>query len=477
MAPDLRAAERCTEGSMKFAATSFTLLLILSCELSAGVRARPIGGPAPVPLRQPYLDAAREAAAWLETLERRAANGALSWPSSEGAAGASTGVDLGAAGIGAFHLRLYEATGQRSYLDKAIGAGEFIAGSYGSGGGGVDWLGGRAGGGDYFLALYEATGDSRWLDEAKKAAAALISVSLGNSSTIYWRNGNFYTGLAHGAAGIGLFFVHLHEETGDSQYLDVAMRAYRWMMQHTLPAGGGVTFKRLTTDSSGYHGWCGGSVGAAIFFEELARVSGSPEVEQAWRSTLEGLLDTADRLGSPANPQLAWRYGPDSTGSHPIIYCHGGAATAAVLARAFLATGDGRYRDAALSAGRWLDAKAVREPEGLSWYHIDRSKYHELGFLTGTASVGHSSVELYRALGEASSLDRARSAAAWLLSMAQHPVAGQSKWITRTDTVGGVPRYDTGWYMGAAGIGLFLLELHDAERGDVLPRRFSIANP
>ena len=142
-------------------------------------RRRAVAPPPPSVIDHAYLNAARAAASWLESLERRGAGDALSWPTSEAATGAATGVDLGAAGIGAFHLRLYEVTGEHRYLDKAIGAGSWIANAYASGGGGVDWLGGRAGGGEYFLALYEATGDGRWRDEAKKAAASLIAVSRG----------------------------------------------------------------------------------------------------------------------------------------------------------------------------------------------------------------------------------------------------------------------------------------------------------
>lgn len=427
-----------------------------------------------------YLNAAREAAAWLETLERRGPGDSLSWPQAEGASGGSAGVDLGAAGIGAFHLRLYLVTGEQRYLDKAVGAGAFIASTYANGGGGVDWLGGRAGGGDYFLFLYEVTRDPRWLQEAKQAATSLVAAGLGDEQTISWRNGNFYTGLAHGAAGIGLFFLHLHEHTGDAQYLEVARRAYRWTMLYTLPVGTGITFKRLTTDSTGYNGWCGGSVGAAIFFEELYRATGDTQVLATWRSTLQGLLDAAVHRGTTAEPQLAWRYGPTGSGSgggFPVIYCHGGSSTAALFARTALTLHESQYREAAVAGGRWLDAVAIAETEGRSWNHISGGPLHELGLLTGTASVGHASIELYRALRDPKDLDRARAAAAWLLTKAEHNAPGQSKWITRTDTIGGTPRYDTGWYMGAAGIGLFFLELHDAERGDIVPRRFSIVNP
>jgi hypothetical protein len=250
-------------------------------------------------------------------------------------------------------------------------------------------------------------------------------------------------------------------------------------MQNAIPAGRGMTLRRVTTDEIGYHGWCGGAVGAVIFLNELSRATGDVAVASSRDAFLEGLLDTAVRGGPPGQPFAAWRYGPSSGngGGMPVIYCHGGSSTAALFAREFVRSGDPRYRETARAASRWLDLVAIAENPGRSWNHISGSPFHELGFLTGTASVGHASLELYRALRDPADLERARAAAAWLLSMGERNAPGQMKWITRTDTVGGTPRHDTGWYMGAAGIGLFLLELHEAERGDVLPRPFSIANP
>jgi hypothetical protein len=451
------------------------VVLLLAVSFPASARRRAVAHPTPRPIvDSEYLNAARAAAAWLETLERRDGE-KLSWPASEGSSAHAADISQGASGIGAFYLRLYAATHERVFLDKALGAGAYVAAA--NGGGGVDWLIGRTGAGEFFLMLYQATGDPRWLEEARKMAAALVAVSLGDAQTIYWRNGYLFTSLAHGAAGTGLFFLHLHEVTGEAEHLDVAMRAYRWMMGHTLRAESGITFKRTTEDTAGHHGWCGGDVGAAIFLQELARATGDAEVEKAWRATLQGLSDSAHVRGDPGAPEYFWRYGPTSTGGAPVIYCHGGAGAAARFASAFLVTGEPEYRETAVAAARWLDGVAIAEAAGRSWRHIMGSPLHELGLLTGTASVGHASLELYRALREPADLERARAAAAWLLSMAEHPAAGQSKWITRTDTVGGTPRYDTGWYMGAAGIGLFFLELHEAERGDLLPRRFSIANP
>jgi hypothetical protein len=76
-------------------------------------------------------------------------------------------------------------------------------------------------------------------------------------------------------------------------------------------------------------------------------------------------------------------------------------------------------------------------------------------------------------LTRSSYLSEAQAAAQYLLNVADHPQTGQARWLTYTlpkpawasDPVGFPVEYDTGWYTGAAGIGIFLLDLHDATRG------------
>jgi hypothetical protein len=57
----------------------------------------------------------------------------------------------------------------------------------------------------------------------------------------------------------------------------------------------------------------------------------------------------------------------------------------------------------------------------------------------------------------------AKGAANWLLSIADSPSENQMRWINYTSATSSMDRkeYYTGWYNGAAGIGLFLLELYE----------------
>jgi lantibiotic modifying enzyme len=462
-----------------------------------------------LPLRTtPYLDAALEVSNYLTSLERPQASG-IAWPSSDQpSAYISTGVDVGASGIGFFYLRLYQVTRDPAYLDKARKAADFVAYQYRNGQiyGDYDWLSGVAGGGEFFLAMYSATADPAFLDRAKFAGDWLESSALVDAGGYHWvfpGLTNVYTSLAHGAGGVALFLTHLYRQTSNPTDLQYAEGAVRWATHYTLPLGdSAIGWKRLTTDTVTYNGWCGGSAGMYFVLKELWQVTGNDDYWNLMLSTARGLTIAADwkcpgggaysaSAGCPggALPQAAWGYGIPSYNDYPEIVCHGVSSMLFVLFDAFASTGDATFRDAARAGIRWLEAVAEAQPQGLRWEHIYGSGLLEPGFLTGTAAVGYAFLRYsrldpddspappHRTAGPrpaaSSYLKEAQAAADYLLSVADHPQPGQSRWLTyslpkpalASDPVGFPVEYDTGWYTGAAGIGIFLLDLHDATRG------------
>jgi uncharacterized protein YyaL (SSP411 family) len=433
-----------------------------------------------------YLNEAIAAAEWLATLERPTSTG-LAWARGEGQNAGGIGVDSGAAGIGAFHLRLYQTTRQPRFLDKAQRAAAYIASEFRAGRFySHEWLAGGAGGGDFLLQVYAVTNDQSLLHAAHLVGDSLIRTAIRDGDGIYWKHNpqivNVYTGIAHGAAGSAMFLVKLYNAGRDSRYLAAAEEAYRWIARHTIElqaAPRAITWKRLITDSAGYNGWCGGSMGMALLLDELHRATGKQEYLDAWMATAEGLLVGAAR--PELTPlELAWGHAP-ATGTAlglSTAYCHGTSANAVILAEAVVRTGEARFASAPAAAGRWLDRVAIAGPGGGHlWEHFVGGRYRETGLLTGAASVGHGSLKLYALTGDVAHLQRAGSAAAYLTAVADHPRPGQSRWLDRFDNSGEPPVYESGIYGGAAGIGIFLLELHDSQRGRLLSNRFSPMNP
>jgi len=460
------------------------------------------------PITTPYLDTAIQVSNYLTSLERPQRSG-IAWPASDQpGAYVSTGVDMGAAGIGFFYLRLYQVTRDPAFLDKARQAADFVDYQYRNGGiyGDYDWLSGVAGGGEFFLAMYSATGDPTFLDRATFAGDWLAGNALSDANGYHWvfpGLTNVYTSLAHGAGGVALFLAHLYEQTDNPTYLQYAEGAVRWVRQYTVPLGNSaIGWKRLTTDTVTYNGWCGGSAGMYFILKELWQVTGNDDYRDLMLDTARGLLAAADwscpgggaysaSTGCPGGelPQAAWGYGVPSYNYYPEIVCHGVASMMFVLFDAFANTGDTTFRDTARAGIRWLEAVAEAQPQGLRWEHIQGTGLLEPGLLTGTASIGYaflrfSSMDPVDAgtlagspamarLTRSSYLSEAQAAAQYLLNVADHPQTGQARWLTYTlpkpawasDPVGFPVEYDTGWYTGAAGIGIFLLDLHDATRG------------
>ena len=213
-----------------------------------------------------YLDAAEKTAGWLSSIVQEKNDG-LCWPASDISTYNTPGLCTGAAGVGLFYLKLYQVTGKSSYLDIAEKVGDYIyyehryVNMHGP-----DWFTGAASGGEYFLALFKETGKSEYLQKAEYFAEWLIDNKYTGGGGYYWKHypefEKIYTGIAHGAAGIGLFFLNLYEQAHNPLYLEYAEKALVWMSNHIVRFDvNSIGWKRLTTDNFAYHLWCGGSTG------------------------------------------------------------------------------------------------------------------------------------------------------------------------------------------------------------------------
>lgn len=463
-------------------------LVVVALTIPAEAKRRAVAPSRPSPETSPYLTEAVATAEWITSLERASADGrSLSWAATQNGGGGWIGIDSGAAGIGSFFLRLYRTTNDTRWLDKAERgarhvANEFRAGRFAS----HEWLGGAAGAGHFLLEIHHATNAQEYLEAAHLAGDFLIRTAIVEGDGVYWKHSpqmtRIYTGIAHGAAGAAMFLVELYEASGDSRYLDTAERTVRWLATHTLElpneARPAITWKRLTTDSAGYNGWCGGSMGIALLLDALHRATGKAEYRDTWFATAEGLWIGASRpRKSPL--EIGWVHAPtigSNRNSLGTAYCHGTPSNALILADAATRAGGERYSEAAAAAGRWLDRVAVPFGGGALWPQFVGSEYRETGLLTGTASVGHGSLELYAWTRDRMHLDRALAAGDYLLAVADHPQPGHARWLNRFDD-SHPAEYRTGWYSGAAGIGIFLVELHDALGGRIVTTGFSPLHP
>lgn len=104
-----------------------------------------------------------------------------------------------------------------------------------------DLDGGVAGWGLARLKAWHATRQKRWLDAAIAAGAWLLARANGSGSMLHWKAApRDALGLAHGASGISLFFLHLHAATRETAYLETARRALDFDLAHPVAAADGT---------------------------------------------------------------------------------------------------------------------------------------------------------------------------------------------------------------------------------------------
>ncbi len=209
-----------------------------------------------------WLSTAIETAAWLESIAQVRGEG-LGWSSDSARLDAVTPGLPGTSGAGFFFLRLFQVTRDPRYLAVAERAAVSVGATCGSFG--FDWQAGTVGCGEFLVAVYRETRVPRQLQRAEAMAASLLNRAKRDGDGMFWdfpNSTNVYTGVAHGAGGVIVLMLDLYELTGKQTYLDTAQAAWRWIARHDVVLGAGaVGWKRLTTDTTAYNGWCGGAAG------------------------------------------------------------------------------------------------------------------------------------------------------------------------------------------------------------------------
>ena len=413
-----------------------------------------------------YLAAAEKTANWLIALTEEQYDG-FCWPESDINSLKTPGLCNGAAGTGLFFLKLYKVTGNTFYLNVAEKAGKYIYYEHtGVNMYGPDSFFGAASGGNYFLDLFKEAGKDEYLEKAKYFAGWLIDNKYTEGGGYFWKHSpdyqKIYPGIAHGTAGIGLFFLKIYEQTLDTQYLEYAEKAFLWMTNHIIRFDeNSIGWKRLNTDDFAYHLWCGGSTGIIFFLKKLYETTGKSSYENYLRETVNGLM----KYAVYSNDGCSWFYTSDQSGGFSTIYCHGTSSTALALFSANAILNQEDCLNCARSGAKWLEhLKKYKSSCSIYWTYFSNSTLVNTGFLTGVASIGYSFVEYYKFDPYIKYLDLARLAANWILEVADSPTENQIRWVNYTSATNSSSekkQYYTGWYHGASGIGIFLLELYE----------------
>jgi hypothetical protein len=222
------------------------------------------------------LEVALRAARWIRRSRIETANG-VTWPA-DPLKPTTVGTDLynGMPGVLLFHLELFHATGDRSWLDDArLGANELIAqlpamdraqaaGLYE----------GLAGAVFVLEETHRATGEGRYRDGARQALAMIHAQARKTAMGAAWSGPSATNDIISGSAGIGLLLLWADQKIGDAASRTLALAAGRQLLDVGIRDHGGLKWKVADSVSNLYPNFSHGTAGVAYFLATLFGATG-----------------------------------------------------------------------------------------------------------------------------------------------------------------------------------------------------------
>lgn len=446
-----------------------------------------------------YLDAAIEAANWIDSLAIKTEYGRIWKALPDGQDGYGANVAFftpkalfdGSSGIGIFFVRLYEATGDARWLLEAEeAAAHILATEVGS-----DWyyetlhpsvprvrkgegfcplLGWSAGafngpvGEALFLEnLCQVTGKQLYRDFVLRTADALLEAAIRDEKGIHWSED------AHDVMGDGgfiAFLLVLYRKTREAKYLEAAKEAANSIAAEALDAPtGGKVWKPLDLSLIGHEkgmnfpNWQHGTTGIAWLFAALYEDSKDEKFLELARQGLDYVIGIS--VGDETARLIPFTDHPERGPSYDKFYlgtCQGAVGSSLGFRAFYEASGEDFYKDWTLKLSRGIIRAGA--PERRSW-----GFWYTQCICCGTAGMLEHFVRTYEFTRKEEFLDYAKRAADVLVSTADFQIPGQKAW------------YDSWWrtiptrivsypglYVGAAGCGSSLLSVYAALSGKKL---------
>ena len=389
-----------------------------------------------------YMEAAREAARWIQSTSMEIESGARIWPAVPGD-GASVGTTLysGVPGTVLFFLELYTATKDIAFLREAQAGADFLLSRldeekmYGlyvgiSGIGyalqetfktsqeqkyhegflrcldilkqnsqerenGIQWgvitdlISGNTGIGLFLIYASDELGDSTWLDLASRVGQQLLSLGQNTTTGTQWAMSaelpRLYPNFSHGTAGTAYFLATLYLNTGTELYLEAAVRGAQYLLDVAETGKEGEICLIFHHEPGGeelyYLGWCHGPVGTARLFFRLYEITR----EDIWMDWLEKGANAILKSGIP---------GIQTSGFwNNVGQCCGSAGVADFFLSLYNVSQKERYLSFAKTLTDEILSKGTRDKEGIYWVHAEHRSQPDLllaqtGLMQGAAGIG-----------------------------------------------------------------------------------------
>lgn len=422
-----------------------------------------------------YLEAAEAAARWIRSTAQATEHG-LVWlpepdhPERRATVTPPATIYSGSAGIVLFLLELAAATGDAAYLDEARRGADQLAATWREvldapsfiplENAHLDFSMGLAGTAFTLAHAGRATGSGAHLEAALAITRHIAGAARPAGAGVSWIGGPTI-GLGDGS--IVLYLLWAARTFDDPSLRDLARRAGERALELALPdPRGGLRWASPNLEAFGMPAGAAmpnfelGTAGVAYVLARLYEETGDARFLDAARAGAAHIAALATVRGDAA---LLYYREPDLTDLYYLGYCHGPVGTARLFYELHRLSGEGQYRDWLGRFARGIVASGVPE-------HQTPGLWNVVCQCCGTAGIADFFVSLAVATGQPEHLAFARRVADQLLSRATDLDNRGFRWYQAwTRTQPWAVTAETGYMIGAAGVGSAYLHLHLAEQG------------
>jgi hypothetical protein len=417
-----------------------------------------------------YLRAAISAAEWIDTARQEDDRGVY-WlpepdhPDKRTTVSAVNAIYSGSAGTVLFFLQLAAITGEPQHLQSARRGADYLAATWRDlvdqpGGGllsgpglNLSLYGGLSGLAFVLIETSKATGDDKYRGAAKAATDHIVAAATESGRGLQWSG-------APGIAADGsvvLYLLYAADELHDASYRRVAQRAGDRLLELAVadPRGGlkwrgFPSFPGLPQDAY-FPNFEGGTAGVAYVLARLHRVTGDAKYLDAAQQGAAHLRSIATIHKEAA--LIPYRF-PDLTDVYYLGFCHGPAGTARTFHELHQITKDPIHREWTERLAQGVVQSGVPELQTPGYWNV-------VCQCCGSAALVDFFVGLWAASGRKDYLDYGRRVATQLVSRGTNLDGKGTRWYQAwTRVKPWEVSAETGYSIGAAGVGAALLHVH-----------------
>lgn len=373
-------------------------------------------------------------------------------------------VTSGAAGIGEFMLSLYEKTGKTVYMDYAIGAANYVVARAEPDAGGYRWghpddelsnwylVPGISSVGIFLLKMYQATGDSTYLEYAAGAGRWFMAYAIWEGAGCYIKRNppqqalhEYKTGGTEEACKL---LVRLYSVTGDTDYLTYVQGFSNWLMSDAQSVGDGYRWVYGRPWAPGYN--LVNDCFMATLFYDLYQEFGDAVYLQYANGAIDWVLSQAVAVDG----KYKWAYSPGGT-QYPLAFQSDEGLIELdlvtfgdALLMAYSVTSNPTLLEYAEGHAEWIWSQRVEENGGCKFPSIEGGSNYNAHI---NARIFSFFSRISETTGETKYAQYAEAAFAWIVDNAIASDGGY-KWMT----ISRPPYYPIWFQEGAAGIGYYI---------------------